>query len=135
MLWRKCYTINHAQPPEIVKVNHAFVYPTFAVKVVCQTAKPTWRRAGYIYPKAFLSEIGIIESRAEKVDLATQFVSFPLLRGYSFTLELLLHEWISNVNLTFWEPDPNTYPLIIGTGDVQQQINNLEERIVKIYRQ
>lgn len=102
----KKVTVDQSDLP--VVIDQTFTGFGLIVKAVCYTAKPTWQRAGYLYPEYDITDFGKVTGCRRKIYLNTQLVYFTDANylnttDIAFKLSFQTLPWIPQVELTFWQ--------------------------------
>jgi len=103
---------------ETLILSNEFSNPNLIVRASCPAAKPTWRRAGYLYQIVDIDGVGNqVESSISVVLLGDKLIRFPRVNG-NYKIAFVPVRWLSgDILLTFWEAD---FQEILQTDPLEQ---------------
>lgn len=114
MTWELVYTVPLTQTLRPIITERVFNKSTLIVEAIAVDAKPTWYKAGLLYPLIDIADVGRVKSFGQPINLDKQLIKFEQLENIDFQLEFYAHSWIPTISLNFWEDD---MPVIDLTPD------------------
>lgn len=140
-MWVKLFSISKQSGEAPFLIEQYFTGFSLIIKAVCYTAKPTWRRAGYLYPEYDVFGIGKVRGKSQQVYLGSQLIYFEdseiiNLIEPKFRFYFQCQDWIPDIELTFWQyegtPVSQEYQyvnIITRLNEIEAQLDRIEEQL------
>lgn len=109
MTWELVYTVPLTQTIRPILIERVFEKSVLIVEAIAVDAKPTWYKAGFLYPVLDISDVGKVRNFGQAINLNKQLVKFEELKNIPFQLEFVAYSWIPSIILNFWESDMPSY--------------------------
>lgn len=111
MTWQLVYTVSASGGR--ISIPHTFTDSLIIVEAICDTARPSWHEAGWLYQLKDIPDVGITRSAYTKtIYLERQEVKFERLTPVPYKLEFVPRYWIPEITLNVWENDMPLYPSV-----------------------
>jgi len=109
MTWELVYTVPLTQTLRPIVVEQVFSKSSLIVEAIAVDARPTWYKAGLLYPLVNISDVGRVKGYGVPINLDKQLIKFDGLENNAYQLEFYAHFWIPSISLSFWENDMPSY--------------------------
>lgn len=95
--------------------------------------KRTYKYAGLLIPVFTHSVVGVSKGNARKIFLGNHQISFNNPLNYEFNLELVMHLWTPQLDLTIWETNKEViFDVELRTRNIERQLSRIESKVDNI---
>lgn len=131
-MWQQALNYRILQYNTPLTIGHLFRSSTLIVNAALDTnaafpfGKRTYKLAAVLFPIFYTSETGFIKGHPKRLYLGKHQIEFSNPFSYAYNLEISIHPWTSQLDLTIWESDEN---INIDTKIQSERIQNSLDRI------
>lgn len=95
--------------------------------------KRTFKYAALLFPVFHDPETGFTKGNPERLYLGNQEIQFVNPFSYSYNLEIQIHYWTSQLDLTIWQSDEEiNVDQAIKLGKIQSSLNSIESNLERL---
>lgn len=95
--------------------------------------KRTYRYVALLFPVFYDSETGLTKGNPRRLYLGNHEIEFVNPYSYSYNLEIQIHYWTSQLDLTIWQSDEElNVDEAIKLGRIQNSLDLIEQNVERI---
>lgn len=141
MAWADVFKIEAAWHGTPLMLNHLFRSSVLITKALIYPNSPlplgtrTYKYAGLLIPRLAIARIDTPKARPKRLYLGVNQVVFENPFGYDYNLELVIHPWVPQLELTFYQTDEEpVFDVNTEVALMQFTLNRIENKLDNINR-
>jgi hypothetical protein len=138
-MWQKVIDSRLLQYNTPLKLDHLFRSSVLRINAALDKnaafpfGKRTYKYVALLFPIFYDPETGLTKAQPRKLYLGNQEIQFVNPYSYSYNLEIQIHYWTSQLDLTIWQSDEElNVEQAIKLGRIQSSLDAIGEDVKRV---